>query len=63
LTLTGLAPVLIVPDVGEALAFYRDKLGFEVDDWEPKPAAYGYTRNGMTATSTSARASSRPGRC
>ncbi len=44
MTLTGLAPVLIVPDVGEALAFYRDKLGFEVDDWEPKPAAYGYAQ-------------------
>jgi catechol 2,3-dioxygenase-like lactoylglutathione lyase family enzyme len=41
-TLTGLAPVLIVPDVGEALAYYRDRLGFEVEEWEPNPAAYGY---------------------
>jgi uncharacterized glyoxalase superfamily protein PhnB len=41
-TLTRLAPVLIVPEVGAALAHYRDKLGFEVDEWEPNPAAYGY---------------------
>lgn len=40
--LTGLAPVLIVPDVQEALAYYRDKLGFRVEEWEPNPAAYGY---------------------
>jgi catechol 2,3-dioxygenase-like lactoylglutathione lyase family enzyme len=41
-TLTGLAPVLIVPEVQEALAYYRDKLGFRVEEWEPNPAAYGY---------------------
>jgi uncharacterized glyoxalase superfamily protein PhnB len=45
--LTGLAPVLIVPEVREALDYYRDKLGFEVDGWEPNPAQYGYaTRDG-----------------
>jgi catechol 2,3-dioxygenase-like lactoylglutathione lyase family enzyme len=35
---------LVVPDVRDALAYYRDKLGFEVDEWEPNPAAYGYAR-------------------
>lgn len=40
--LTGLAPVLIVPEVQEALDYYRDKLGFEVGAWEDNPAAYGY---------------------
>jgi catechol 2,3-dioxygenase-like lactoylglutathione lyase family enzyme len=43
-TLTGLAPVLIVPEVQEALAYYRDRLGFRVEDWEPNPAAYGYAQ-------------------
>jgi catechol 2,3-dioxygenase-like lactoylglutathione lyase family enzyme len=41
-TLNGLAPVLIVPDVREALDFYRDKLGFETEAWSDNPAAYGY---------------------
>jgi catechol 2,3-dioxygenase-like lactoylglutathione lyase family enzyme len=41
-SLTRLAPVLVVPDVDEALAHYRDKLGFQVEEWEPNPAAYGY---------------------
>ena len=43
-TLTRIAPVLIVPDVAEALEYYRDQLGFEVDQWEPNPAAYGYAQ-------------------
>ena len=42
--LTGLAPVLVVPEVQEALDWYRDKLGFEVENWEPAPATYGYAR-------------------
>lgn len=42
--LTGLAPVLVVPEVGETLAHYRDRLGFETEAWEPNPAAYGYAR-------------------
>jgi uncharacterized glyoxalase superfamily protein PhnB len=42
--LTGLAPVLVVPEVREALDFYRDKLGFDVEEWEPAPATYGYAR-------------------
>ena len=36
-TLTGLAPVLVVPEVQETLAYYRDKLGFRVEEWEPNP--------------------------
>lgn len=39
---TGLAPVLVVPEVREALEWYRDKLGFDVQEWEPAPATYGY---------------------
>jgi catechol 2,3-dioxygenase-like lactoylglutathione lyase family enzyme len=42
--LTGLAPVLLVPEVQEALDWYRDKLGFDVETWEPAPATYGYAR-------------------
>src|ERR671924_150238 len=40
--LTGLAPVLLVPDVREALAHYRDVLGFEVEAWSGEPTDYGY---------------------
>jgi catechol 2,3-dioxygenase-like lactoylglutathione lyase family enzyme len=40
--LTGLAPVLVVPEVGETLAYYRDQLGFETRGWEQNPAQYGY---------------------
>ena len=43
-TLMGLAPVLVVPEVRETLDYYRDKLGFEVEAWEPAPATYGYAR-------------------
>jgi catechol 2,3-dioxygenase-like lactoylglutathione lyase family enzyme len=43
-TLRGLAPVLIAPEVGETLEHYRDRLGFEVEPWEPSPAQYGYAR-------------------
>ncbi|HET9324844.1 MAG TPA: glyoxalase superfamily protein [Gaiellaceae bacterium] len=43
-TLTGLAPVLVVPEVEETLAYYRDRLGFETEAWKPNPAAYGYAR-------------------
>ncbi len=48
--LTGLAPVLLVPDVAAALAHYRDVLGFgEVRAWELEPNDYGYaTRDGCT---------------
>jgi catechol 2,3-dioxygenase-like lactoylglutathione lyase family enzyme len=42
--LTGLAPVLLVPEVQEALDWYRDKLGFDVEGYEPAPATYGYAR-------------------
>jgi catechol 2,3-dioxygenase-like lactoylglutathione lyase family enzyme len=47
-SLTGLAPVLIVPEVADALRYYRDKLGFETEAWEDNPAAYGYAhRDGV----------------
>ena len=42
--LEGLAPVLVVPEVGDTLAYYRDKLGFDTEPWEPNPAVYGYAR-------------------
>jgi uncharacterized glyoxalase superfamily protein PhnB len=43
-SLNRLAPVLLVPEVQQALDYYRDKLGFEVENWEPAPATYGYAR-------------------
>ena len=46
---TGLAPVLLVPDVGAALDWYRDVLGCEVKAWDQEPSDYGYaTRDGCT---------------
>ncbi len=43
-TLTRIAPVLIVPDIDQAMTYYRDTLGFETEVWEPAPATYGYAR-------------------
>ena len=41
--LTGLAPVLLVPDVEAALAHYRDVLGFETEPYVDGGAAvYGF---------------------
>jgi catechol 2,3-dioxygenase-like lactoylglutathione lyase family enzyme len=34
--INGIAPFLIVRNAGAAVAFYRDKLGFEVSHQEPK---------------------------
>lgn len=46
--LLTLAPVLVVPEVQQALEYYRDKLGFETEGWEPNPAQYGYAyRDGL----------------
>lgn len=47
--LTGHAPFLIVPDVGAALDYYRDVLGFEVAPYELVPEDNGTaTRDGLT---------------
>jgi catechol 2,3-dioxygenase-like lactoylglutathione lyase family enzyme len=46
---TGLAPVLLAPDVGAALAYYRDVLGFDVTPYELAPSDYGYAeRDGVS---------------
>jgi catechol 2,3-dioxygenase-like lactoylglutathione lyase family enzyme len=42
--LSGLAPVLVVPDVGAALAYYRNKLGFEGEAYQNEPGIYAFTR-------------------
>ena len=46
--LTGLAPVLLVPDVEAALEHYRELLGFDVEPYlDGGEAIYGYaTRDG-----------------
>jgi catechol 2,3-dioxygenase-like lactoylglutathione lyase family enzyme len=36
------ATVLLVADVGRALDYYRDKLGFAGHAWEVNPQHYGY---------------------
>ena len=36
--ITGIAPLFIVKDVPTALAFYRDRLGFDVTFQGPEPA-------------------------
>lgn len=44
---SDLAPVLLVPDVGATLDYYRDVLGFEeVRPWELAPDEYGYATRG-----------------
>jgi catechol 2,3-dioxygenase-like lactoylglutathione lyase family enzyme len=40
------ATVLLVDDIGAALEYYRDKLGFEGHAWEVNPTHYGYTSRG-----------------
>jgi catechol 2,3-dioxygenase-like lactoylglutathione lyase family enzyme len=42
---TGQATVLLVRDVQRTLAYYRDRLGFEVESYED-PTHYGYARRG-----------------
>jgi catechol 2,3-dioxygenase-like lactoylglutathione lyase family enzyme len=34
--IAGHAPVLLVEDLGRALDYYRDKLGFDVEVWQPR---------------------------
>lgn len=41
-TLTGLAPVLVVPDVRVAAEYYRDRLGFDIDFYDRLPDHYAY---------------------
>jgi catechol 2,3-dioxygenase-like lactoylglutathione lyase family enzyme len=40
--LTRHATVLLVDDVRRALDYYRDKLGFEVSEYEANPEHYGF---------------------
>jgi catechol 2,3-dioxygenase-like lactoylglutathione lyase family enzyme len=46
---TGLAPVLLAPDVQEALDYYRDVLGFEVEPYAIEPGNYGYAARDGTS--------------
>jgi uncharacterized glyoxalase superfamily protein PhnB len=45
---TGLAPVLLAPNVAEALNYYRDVLGFDVAPYELAPEDYGYVSRNET---------------
>jgi catechol 2,3-dioxygenase-like lactoylglutathione lyase family enzyme len=47
--LTEHATVLLVDDVRRSLDYYRDKLGFEVDEYDLNPEHYGYARRGACA--------------
>ena len=40
--LTGHATVLLVEDVKRALEYYRDRLGFEISEYDRLPEHYGY---------------------
>jgi catechol 2,3-dioxygenase-like lactoylglutathione lyase family enzyme len=40
--LTGHATVLLVEDVQRALEYYRDRLGFEISEYDRLPEHYGY---------------------
>jgi catechol 2,3-dioxygenase-like lactoylglutathione lyase family enzyme len=42
----GQATVLLVRDVAASLAYYGDKLGFEVSSFEVNPTHYGYANRG-----------------
>jgi catechol 2,3-dioxygenase-like lactoylglutathione lyase family enzyme len=44
--LKGQATVLLVRDVERTLAYYRDRLGFEVKQFEENPRHYGYANRG-----------------
>ena len=37
MTLTGISPVLLVSDLGRAVAYYRDRLGFQCDTFGDPP--------------------------
>jgi catechol 2,3-dioxygenase-like lactoylglutathione lyase family enzyme len=57
---TGLAPVLLVPDVAAALAWYRDVLGCEVEPWRPEPGDYGYVTRDACAIHVARAPAARP---
>lgn len=40
--LSGHATVLLVEDVQRALEYYRDRLGFEISEYDRLPEHYGY---------------------
>lgn len=40
--LTALAPILLVPDVGAEVAYFRDRLGFDVELYDKIPEHYAY---------------------
>lgn len=42
----GAATVLLVRDVAASMAYYRDRLGFEVTSFEENPTHYGYANRG-----------------
>jgi catechol 2,3-dioxygenase-like lactoylglutathione lyase family enzyme len=42
----GAATVQLVRDVEASMAYYRDKLGFEVTSFEENPTHYGYANRG-----------------
>jgi catechol 2,3-dioxygenase-like lactoylglutathione lyase family enzyme len=44
--LKGKATVLLVRDVEQTLAYYRDQLGFAVERFEENPTHYGYANRG-----------------
>jgi catechol 2,3-dioxygenase-like lactoylglutathione lyase family enzyme len=47
--LTGHATVLLVDDVSRSLDYYRDRLGFEVQQYDANPEHYGYARRDACA--------------
>ena len=46
MSVTSHATVLLVDDVGRALDYYRDQLGFAGHAWEVNPRHYGYASRG-----------------
>jgi catechol 2,3-dioxygenase-like lactoylglutathione lyase family enzyme len=40
------ATVLLVADVAHSAAYYRDRLGFDVDSYDAAPEHYAYARRG-----------------
>ena len=49
MALTEHATVLLVDDVCGMLDYYRDKLGFEVEEYDLNPEHYGFARRGACA--------------
>jgi catechol 2,3-dioxygenase-like lactoylglutathione lyase family enzyme len=60
LRLEGQATVLLVEDVRRSVDYYRDRLGFQVEQWNVNPEHYGYARRDTCSVHFACFAGARP---